>query len=140
MYRKVLAVFTGTDFDENVFKKGLETARHHNAVLCLACVRNEGRTERLRAGLWDLSILGTRMVEETASAVGEIRGRAIGRALAVLADRARAEGVPSEWRMAEGEYVASVRLLLEGVQADAVVVPKSVALALVGIESEILTA
>jgi len=139
MYKKVLAVFTDTDFSEPLYRRALEAARENGAVLCLASVRTEGRADRLAHILCEHSLLGRRMEEEIGHTLRRVRSQGVERSLAAMGKKARLSGVEAEWCSIEGAYLPSVQFIAEQREADAVVVPKGAALELVGLDAAILT-
>ena len=137
-YRVVLAVFSGTDFNETVFQKALDIAREEEATLWLAGVRDEECVEQLAEGLAQRSLLGRGAIERIAVEVNAERGHAVERVLDALADKARMSGVQALWCAAQGGLVATTHLIAEQREADVIVLSKDHALHLVGAEAAVI--
>lgn len=117
----VLAVFSSTEFEENVFRRAVELAAERGARLVLLDVRHLRRADRLKDSLASSTYLGGDALEELRASVERQRGRAVRRALEEFARRARARGLAVETVTVKGGYADSVLAVAREVSAHTVV-------------------
>ena len=108
MPQSVMAVFSGTELDDRVFREALARAKAAGARLVLLDVRHLRQAERLGDYLTAESVLGRGAVASVAAAVKDQRNRAIQRALQEMEQEARRHGVEIARCEVKGGYEEAV--------------------------------
>ncbi len=108
MSQSVMAVFSGTELDDRVFREALGRARATGARLVLLDVRHLRQAERLGDYLTSESLLGRGAVASVRAAVKDQRDRAIRRALEEMEREARRQGVEILRSEVKGAYEEAV--------------------------------
>ena len=118
MYRTVMAVFSGTQVDEALFRRSLEVAKQHGARLVLLNVRHLHQADHLGEILSSDAFMGRGTVESLKRSVKEQRNHVVLRAMEAMAEKAQGEGLEVEVLATKGPYASSVSAAAEKTGAD----------------------